>query len=342
MKLTLTLIGTIMASAASTSLAHAAEPTQADALFREGRALLDAKRYDEACPKLAESQRLEPGAGTLLALAMCHEGQGKTATASTELKHASELGRRVGRNDLASAADRRARALEASIPHLLVHLPSNAEGYRVRCDGEALTSEAEAPHAMDPGEHKVEVAADGKMTRSYVVRITGAGTTEIVVERLEDVPTAKAPAASPPAPKPIIVEVPVSRPSPPPESDNGGAQRTTGVVLIGAGIIGLGVGAYFGGRALSESSQAKKICPSSAGCEDGEAQALNDNAKSSFKASVVSLAAGTGAITIGAIVYFLAPKASSARTSSTPPKRTARVIPSAGPSNVGLGVVGTF
>ena len=37
----------------------------ADALFKEGRALLDAKKFDEACPKLAESQRLDPGAGTL-------------------------------------------------------------------------------------------------------------------------------------------------------------------------------------------------------------------------------------------------------------------------------------
>lgn len=79
---------------------------QADALFTEERALLDAKNYDEACPKLAASQKAEPGAGTLLALALCHEGQGKTATAWGELNEAASLGKRVGRTEAAPLACR--------------------------------------------------------------------------------------------------------------------------------------------------------------------------------------------------------------------------------------------
>jgi hypothetical protein len=41
-------------------------------------------------------------------------------------------------------------------------------------------------------------------------------------------------------------------------------------------------------------------------------------------------------------VYFLAPNGSESRAGSKPSRKTARVIPSAGPSGVSLGLVGTF
>jgi len=323
------------------AIAHADAPSSAEALFREGRALLDAKKYDEACPKLAESQKLEPGAGTLLALALCHEGQGKPATASKELKEASELGRRNGRNDLAAAADRRARALEASVPHLVVHLPDNeGASYRVRCDGEAV-NEAGAPLALDPGEHRIEVAADGKVSRSYVVRISGAGTTEIVVDKLDDVAAPAPVTAAPVRPRSSRPIVTTTEPAPQAAENRGGAQRTIGLVLVGAGVVGLGAGAWFGGQALSQSGESKRLCPTPDSCADSGNEA-NDRAKESFKISMVSLAAGTGALTIGAIVYFLAPDGSSSRGDGKAPRRTARIIPSAGPTGASLGVVGTF
>jgi len=324
------------------AVAHADAPTSAEALFREGRSLLDAKKYDEACPKLAESHRLEPGAGTLLALALCHEGQGKPATASKELKQASELGQKNGRSDLAAAADKRARALEASVPHLVVHLPApDAASYRVRCDGEPV-SEVGTPLALDPGEHRVEVAADGKVSRSYVVRISGAGTTEIVVDELQDAaaPVAASVAAAPAKaqPRPVIT---TAEPPPAAEPNRGGAQRTIGLVLVGAGVVGLGAGAWFGGQALSQSGEAKRTCPMADSCPDAGNEA-NDRAKESFKVSVVSLAAGTGALTIGALVYFLAPSSSASQSSAKRPQTTARIVPSAGPTGASLGVVGTF
>src|SRR6185436_12399932 len=70
-----------------------AEPTAADKslatqLFKEGRALVDQGKVAEGCRKLEESQRLDPGGGTLLNVALCHEKEGRTATAWAEFTEA--------------------------------------------------------------------------------------------------------------------------------------------------------------------------------------------------------------------------------------------------------------
>jgi hypothetical protein len=89
MRLPPTLIAAVMVGL-STSRASAG-PTAAEALFQEGRQLLEEGHVDEACLRLAESYAQEPASGTLLNLARCHQTQGKIATAwpSTQLRRDS-------------------------------------------------------------------------------------------------------------------------------------------------------------------------------------------------------------------------------------------------------------
>src|SRR5664279_1214733 len=104
----------VTAIGVTSSVAHAqgADVATAQALFDEGKRLMNAGNFAEGCPKLVESQRLDPGGGTLFAIAICHEGEGKTATAWADYNVALAEARRDNRKDREIAAAEKERALE--------------------------------------------------------------------------------------------------------------------------------------------------------------------------------------------------------------------------------------
>jgi hypothetical protein len=61
--------------------AQADEASEAETLFREGVELMRGENFDQACPKLQESYRLDPLPGALFTLAECEAARGKSATA---------------------------------------------------------------------------------------------------------------------------------------------------------------------------------------------------------------------------------------------------------------------
>lgn len=68
-----------LATLAVAPVAAAQGKSPADVLFDEGTALMNAGKYAEACPKLEQSLKLDPGIGGMLWLADCYERAGRTA-----------------------------------------------------------------------------------------------------------------------------------------------------------------------------------------------------------------------------------------------------------------------
>jgi hypothetical protein len=295
----------------SATAAHADDAgAQAQMLFDEGKRLMDAEDFAGACPKLAESQRLDPGNGTLARLATCHEKQGKTATAWSEFAELVTSAQRAGQADRERFARQRIAVLEPHLSRLTIIVPADVAtttGLVVRRDAIAVGDAAWGIGIpVDPGDHAIEATAPGRQPWSSHVAIGAAGDTkQVTVPALPAVEAPPAPVAVADAPAAPLASdvVPVSGTR---------TQKTWGLVLGGVGIVGLGVGSYFGVQALSASSKVRQECPNAACASTGALQ-QNDDARSDARVADVGLAVGVGALVAGSLLYFLAPSSAGLR-----------------------------
>lgn len=211
---------------------------QAEALLDEGKSLMKKGKVAEACPKLEESYRLSPRSATLLALAMCHEKQGKVATAWAEYIDLGAAARKEGNKRLEADAKARGAKLELSLPRLTLSVPRAAavEGLEVTLDGApvdgALWGQA---RPIDPGQHKVSASAPGRKPWEKSVAIKRGERKTVAVPALAKDASAAAqpaPAAEAPAAAPVAAA-----------SEKGSAGAGDGAAGPGKGAAGPGKGA---------------------------------------------------------------------------------------------------
>jgi hypothetical protein len=271
--------------------AQPANEAAAETLFREGRDLLEQRQYDEACRKLADSYRLDPASGTLLGLAMCHEGQGKLASAWLEYKQVIARAGPEGRADRQRAATERAQALESRLSTIAVIVPveSRATDLQVSYDGQPIGAAAwSTAFPVDPGPHHLEATAPGKRSwRSDVVIGAEAEHRTIAVSPLED------------AVRPVA--------APQPERPRSTTRRSPvmAFTLAGAGVVAVGVGSALGLRALHQKNESESMGCLGDACPNAAARDTRLAAGRAADAATVALVAGGALLTGGALVYWL-------------------------------------
>jgi hypothetical protein len=319
--------------AATPSIARAddiAARSLAEQMFTEGRKLMGQGKFDEACPKLAESQRLDPGGGTILNLAVCHEGQGRFASAWSEFKEAIDLARTDGRHDREQLAVEHLAEVEPKVSHLTFAVDPNAEvsGLTIKLDGQSIGRAAWAsPLPVDPGAHDVLASAPGKVDRRVAVQVLGnADTKSVPVLPLEDAPAATGAAALPEAAPDVTTG-----------SANAG-KKVAGFVVGGVGIAALAVGTVFGIEALRKRSDSDATCSGNT-CRSQAGVDANKDAQRFAIYSDVGLGVGVVGLVVGTYLVL-----SSGGTKSVPASTATRVkvLPVVGSRGSSLELTGTW
>ncbi len=305
---------------------------RADALFREGRALMKAGDHKSACPKLEESYRLDAAAGTAVNLGDCFEHQGKVGSAL--------LAYRAGRKLLKPGdqrippVERQIAALEKRVPRLTITLAVDApEGTTVTRDGKRVDSGVLGEAVpVNPGRVVLVVRAPGRRAERATVTLAEGEARHFIAKSGESVSGTEAAAVSD-APAAVDQTTPTSE-----SRLHSSTMRSAGYVVMVVGAIATTVGVVSLLTYNGKSSEAEDICPLPE-CPDAKTKArydpVNDEADAAGKRAAWGLGVGLAAVAGGVALVVLAP-------SNEPNSMSVRAGPTISARQVGLQLGGAW
>ena len=303
---------------------------KADKLFKEARTLMSQGKLDVACPKLEESEKLDPAPGTRYQLAVCYEGTGRPATALALFLEVADLAKAAGFKDREKVARDKAAALEPRVPRIVIEVKaSHPTGLVVTRDGARVEeSQYNRPILVDPGDYVIEATAPERRPFKSSVAVKGEGTRVTVPISL--------------APVEDFSRTDV--PEPPPPAPSFGAQRFAAVGVAAVGLGGVVAGSVFGLSAKSAHDGAMgdpSLCPTKKTCyPDGKA--LVDQAQSDATISTITFIAGGVALAGSVVLFVTAPSSSPPAKGKHSPYPTFALLPVASDTFAGVAAAGTF
>jgi serine/threonine-protein kinase len=252
-------------------------------------------------------------------------------------REAASLAQEQGQAERAKKGATRADFLTPSLSKLTLVVPSHVAvpGLSITRNGNAVPQAAwGAPVPVDPGEQKIAASAPGYEPWNSNVNLPPNGARIVVdVPALQALPPSELPppaavaqneAASPPVAQPAAA---MDRRDSAPRST---FHKPLAYALGGAGIVALGVGTYFGIRAISENNKADEACPNDR-CKNTAGIDHDKAAHSSATAANVLVAGGLALVAAGIVVFVTRPREDSVQVSLT-----------TGPGTAQLNLRGTF
>jgi len=273
-------------------------------------AAMEARRYEEACPAIEESYKLDPRPGTLFTLAECEAGWGRIATAVRRyddyltLYAALTPEKQKKQGEREQIAREQKAKLSPLVPELTLNMPPGApRGTIVTRDGAPVAESAlGVPMPVDPGEHVIVVQAPGGTASEQRVTIEKGDKKGLLLE-IRVLPLPDPQATIPPAPAPA-----------PPDPGGPNGQRVAAWATGSVGLAALVVGAVTGGLAIAAKGTIDQNCgsgigqPISTACNPTGKDAA-DRLKALGLGSTVGFVVGIAGLGTSVVLFVTAPKA---------------------------------
>jgi hypothetical protein len=286
----------VLSAAVSRAGPIAGDAQRAERLFNEGRMAMAEESFDVACAAFAESQKLDPAAGTLVNWGACLEAQGKLASA-LDAYRASVASTEPGTDpERQRFVEERIAQLEPRLCHVAVAISASAPaGILVKLDDKALdASHLNAPTPVDRGLHRVEISAPGFRSWSEAFTLDADGSNRVI-----EVPALERESSLPPTPA-------ASTPAPPQPAAPTRTTSTTALVVelaVTGGVAAAGaVGTLsFGFLAASAWDERRSHCPAHR-CDD---IAVAASVRAEDWARAANIAAAVTGTALGLGLYFV-------------------------------------
>ncbi len=334
----------IVSVLATVSVAHADKKERADALFKQGKKLMDQQRYSDACESFEESYKLDPGIGAQLNIAKCFEEWGKLGRAFTAYQLAEKLARDA-RDDRADKIKQLIATLDPEVPRLTLKIPKNApRDFKVTMDRQPVTILGQA-FVVDPGPKTIEWWVGSGPKKQKIVAVERGAESEVSL----DIPKGEG-ASGTGARRDGEGED---------DGDNTGgsggngdsdpddgsgavprapgrAQRIGGIALGGAGVLAIGLSSIMALRARSNYNEAlTTFCGGMKNTCNPEGLDLTRDARSSANTATVIFLIGAAAVGGGVALYLLAPTGP-ARSGDDEEQASRYFVPTVSPDGAGL------
>jgi len=300
----------LLSTSTSRAQTSSADKAAAEALFNQGRELVEQGRFVEACPKFEASQRLDEGLGTLLHLADCYEKSGKLASAWATFKEVDSLSNARNDPERGQIARVRATALEPQLIRLVIIVPTDRPaGFEVTRNGVTIPPELfGSPAPVDAGSWLVRATAPGHEPFEATVSLTQTITEPFELQIPPLVPIAApaqdvTPVETPP-PADLSTEPTASTGDTGPNAPRNG-QRTIALMVGSVGVLAAVISSVFTARAVQRNSDSRDECTENL-CSPEGLRRRDDAFQAADIATVAGIAGAVG-VGAGAVLYFTAP-----------------------------------